>query len=208
MRIGLDFDNTIVCYDQAIAQLAEELFKLPENVPRTKLGLRDYLRSAGREPDWTAFQGALYGPGMQLAEPYEGCLEALSKLSAQFDLFIVSHRSKSPYAGPNYDLHQSAVTWIHQNLTYQRDSDNRQYPLAPVLNTSFHEEKYLKIQQICDLNLDIFLDDLPSILLHPSFPVSTKPILFDPNRLHTDLHSMLCHVQSWHHFLEVVMSYV
>ena len=45
MRIGLDFDNTIVCYDQAIKQLADELLELPEDDPRTKLGLRDHLRA-------------------------------------------------------------------------------------------------------------------------------------------------------------------
>ena len=47
MLIGLDFDNTIVCYNEAIALLAEELFELLAEVPRTKLGLRNYLRGAG-----------------------------------------------------------------------------------------------------------------------------------------------------------------
>ena len=80
MLIGLDFDNTIVCYDEAIARLADELFDLPPDVPRTKLVLRDFLRRAKREPEWTAFQGALYGPGMAYAEPFEQALETMQAL--------------------------------------------------------------------------------------------------------------------------------
>ena len=33
MRVGLDFDNTIVSYDEAIARLSDELFELPEELP-------------------------------------------------------------------------------------------------------------------------------------------------------------------------------
>ena len=36
MIIGFDFDNTIVCYDNAIARLAEQRFDLPHDLPRTK----------------------------------------------------------------------------------------------------------------------------------------------------------------------------
>jgi len=80
MRIGLDLDNTIVCYCQAIALLAEEMFELPGEVPRSKLGLRDHLRAAGREPEWTAFQGELYGPGMRYAQPFEGAIATMQQL--------------------------------------------------------------------------------------------------------------------------------
>jgi phosphoglycolate phosphatase-like HAD superfamily hydrolase len=117
MRIGLDFDNTIVCYDNAIARLADELFHLPEEVPRTKLGLRDHLRSEGRESEWTAFQGELYGPGMRYAQPFEGAITTMQELTADgHNLTIVSHRSRFPYAGRRYDLHQAAQEWIATRL--------------------------------------------------------------------------------------------
>lgn len=66
MRIGLDFDNTIACYDSAIAKLAEEMFDLPDIVPRTKIGVRDYLRIKDREIEWTAFQGSSMAQGCDM----------------------------------------------------------------------------------------------------------------------------------------------
>ena len=117
MLIGLDFDNTIVCYDQAIAILADELFDLPPNISRTKLGLRDYLRSENREPEWTAFQGELYGPGMKYAVAFQGAQSVMKQLkSLGHRLEVISHRSRYPYAGTQYDLHKSARAWIANNL--------------------------------------------------------------------------------------------
>ena len=80
MLIGLDFDNTIVCYDRAIAHLAETLPDLPADLPRTKLTLRDFLRRSNREPEWTAFQGSIYGPGMTFADPFAQALEVMQTL--------------------------------------------------------------------------------------------------------------------------------
>ena len=80
MLIGLDFDNTLVCYDEAIIRLADKLLKLPPDLPRTKLAIRDYLREANREHEWTAFQGELYGPGMSYAEPFEHSVETMQVL--------------------------------------------------------------------------------------------------------------------------------
>ena len=74
MIIGLDLDNTIVCYDAAIEHLASDMESLPPDAPKTKLGVRDYLRAEGREPEWTEFQGKLYGPGMAHAAPFPACL--------------------------------------------------------------------------------------------------------------------------------------
>ena len=117
MRIGLDFDNTIVCYDNAIKLLSEQLFELPDDVSRTKIGLRDYLRREGRESEWTAFQGQLYGPGMIYAEPFADAISTMHQLEDQgHELFIVSHRSKWPYAGRRYDLHGAAQNWISEHL--------------------------------------------------------------------------------------------
>jgi phosphoglycolate phosphatase-like HAD superfamily hydrolase len=113
MRIGLDFDNTIVCYDQAVKRAADQVVNLPAELERTKKKVRDYLRLNSREPEWTAFQGELYGPGMQYARPYEGAIETMHQLIADgHELVIISHRSRHPYAGPRHDLHAAARTWV------------------------------------------------------------------------------------------------
>ena len=182
LRIGLDFDNTIVCYDAAIAVLAEEMFSLPPELPRTKLGLRDHLRAAGREPDWTVFQGALYGPGIMYAKPFDGAIETMQLLAQQgHQLMIVSHRSRRPYAGTKHDLHAAARSWVKHRLQNAglficdgcdlEDSD-------PVY---FLETREGKVKRIAELNCDVFVDDLPEVLKSPGFPQDTVGVLFSPD---------------------------
>jgi hypothetical protein len=145
-------------------------------VPRNKVGIRDYLRREGREPEWTAFQGELYGPGMRYAEPFEGAIETMARLTiCTHELVIVSHRSLKPYAGPAYNLHQAARDWIATNL--QKNGlflDGRIY---------FLETQDAKIAKIEELRCDVFLDDLPEVLESPYFPENTTKLLFDPNQL-------------------------
>jgi hypothetical protein len=180
LLIGLDFDNTIVCYDKAIARLADELFDLPPGFPRTKLALRDFLRHADREPEWTAFQGALYGPGMAYAEPFEQALEAMQALKDMgHSLCIVSHRSLRPYAGPAYDLHAAARVWVEERLANSG--------LVETEMTHFLETRGQKIAAIGSLGCKVFLDDLPEVLEDAHFPSTCWTILFDPEGSHTQL---------------------
>ena len=173
MRIGLDFDNTIACYDVAIARLSEEIFQLPNLVPRTKLGVRDYLRMQDREIEWTAFQGELYGPGMRYAQVYDGAIETMLALRALgHEMFIVSHRSKTPYAGPQYDLHAAARTWLKATIQSQGLFNDDQ--------VFFLETRDQKVQMIKKLECEFFLDDLPEVLEAAEFPASTQGILFAP----------------------------
>src|SRR5881392_3621645 len=72
MLVGLDFDNTIVCYDRLFHRLATERGLLPHGVAENKGAVRDYLRSIGREDDWTEMQGVGYGPRISDAEPFPG----------------------------------------------------------------------------------------------------------------------------------------
>ena len=175
IKLGLDFDNTIVCYDAAIPVLAEELFDLPVEVPRTKLGLRDYLRETNRESEWTAFQGELYGPGMQHAVPFEGAIEIMLQLvQAGHELVIVSHRSRRPYAGVPHDLHYAARSWVAERLQTAglfAETDG---------SVNFLETRKEKVALIAELGCQAFLDDLPEVLGAPDFPTSVMGILFDP----------------------------
>ena len=72
MLIGLDFDNTIVRYDRLFHRLAAERGLIPPDLPATKQSVRDFLRTAGREEEWTELQGIAYGPRITDAEPWPG----------------------------------------------------------------------------------------------------------------------------------------
>lgn len=179
MLIGLDFDNTIVCYDKAIVRLSDKLSMLPSDLPRTKLAIRDYLRKANREHEWTVFQGELYGPGMSYAEPFEHSVETMQLLKAAgCSLCIVSHRSIKPYAGPTYDLHIAAREWIEENLASDLIASSQAF---------FYETRDEKIAAIGAVECKIFLDDLPIVLGDESFPSACQAILFDPENSHADL---------------------
>ena len=179
MLIGLDCDNTIICYNEAIALLAEELFELPAEVPRTKLGLRNYLRAAGREHEWTAFQGELYGPGMRYAEPFDGAIATMQQLLAEgHELVIISHRSRRPYAGEPHDLHLAARNWVADRL----QSIGLFGTIGDKSVIHFLETRDQKVAMVAELSCAVFIDDLPEVLSAPGFPLDTYGILFDPSR--------------------------
>jgi hypothetical protein len=193
MLIGLDFDNTIACYDRAIEVLADQLFDLPRQVPRTKLGLRDYLRSQGRELEWTTFQGELYGPGMKHADPFEGAIQTMQQLVvAGHQLVIVSHRSLRPYAGPPHDLHGAARVWVADRL--QRMGLFAEATAPNPIN--FLVTREAKVETIRELGCNVFVDDLPEVLDAPGFPADTSGILFDPANEHPERTGRL-HLPSW-----------
>ncbi len=175
MRIGLDFDNTIVSYDTVFHQVAQERGLIPLDLPVSKTSVRDHLRRAGREDTWTEMQGWVYGTRMNDAEPFPGVRETLRHLRGNgHELFIVSHKTRHPYRGPAYDLHQAAVAWID---TVLRDAEGA---LVTPSCIYFCERKEEKIARIAEVGCEAFLDDLPEILVMRNFPVSARRLLFDP----------------------------
>jgi hypothetical protein len=173
MRIGFDFDNTIVCYDQAIKILTDKL-NLPEELTRNKLSIREYLRNQNRENDWTKFQGTLYGPGMAYAMPHAFFIEVANYLKLHHhELFIISHRTKYAYAGEKHDLHHFAREWLELKINSNQ--------LINTKNILFLETLENKIMKIKENKIDLFIDDLPEVINHKNFPTKTKSILFDPD---------------------------
>lgn len=201
MRIGIDFDNTIVCYKEAIARLAIERLEVPENVDLTKSAVRDYLRLSGREDEWTEFQGTLYGPGMKYGRPFNGLIEALKSLKALgFSLSIISHRSRYPYAGVKHDLHRFAKEWIGEYL----QGVGLFTGLDAFDTVHFLETKNEKINKVSELGCMVFIDDLPELLLDERFPAETKKILFDPDNSAELDASSISRVQTWSQVVDCV----
>ena len=57
MRIGIDFDNTIACYDGVFHAAALERGLIPPHLGRDKNSVRDHLNGVGRNDDFTELQG-------------------------------------------------------------------------------------------------------------------------------------------------------
>jgi len=175
MRIGLDFDNTIVSYDALFHKVAVEQGHVPESVARRKVAVRDRLRAEGKEAVWIELQGQVYGARMMEAEPFPQAIEFLRE-AEQYDIeaTIVSHKTRHPFSGPAYDLHRAAREWIAARLV----DDGK--PVLPEGRIFFELSRDRKLGRIAAGKFDMFVDNLPEILTHPAFPDNTLPVLFDP----------------------------
>ena len=184
MRIGLDFDNTIVSYDALFHRVALDQGEIPAGLPTSKVAVRDHLRGVGREPVWTEMQGTVYGARMDEAAVYPGVLDCLRWLRSQaIPVAIMSHKTRHPFLGPAYDLHEAARGWIAHHLVDDVG------PLVEPANVYFEVTKEEKLGRVSEWGATHFVDDLPEILLHPAFPRDAKSVLFDPDGHHAALDS-------------------
>jgi len=204
VRIGLDFDNTIVSYDALFYQVARERDLLPRDteIAVNKVAVRDYLRRIDREDEWTAMQGYVYGARMDEAAIFDGVIDFLAWAnSAQHELAIVSHKTRHPFLGPQYDLHAAAAAWIATHL----DRDGQ--ALLPSDRVFFELTKEAKLARIAAFGCDVFIDDLPEILTAAGFPKNTRPVLFDPEGSHAgQALPGVTVTRSWDQFARVLVS--
>ncbi|MGC3996955.1 MAG: hypothetical protein QM767_05265 [Anaeromyxobacter sp.] len=113
LRLGVDFDNTLICYDGVFHRIAVERGLVPAAVPASKEAVRDHLRTAGREDDWTELQGLVYGARIGEARPFEDALRILAGLVRDgVPVRIISHKTRWPFRGPRADLHAAALGWL------------------------------------------------------------------------------------------------
>jgi len=176
MRIGIDFDNTIVCYDQVFHQVAREQGVIPNDLPRSKEHVRDHLRAVGQEPVWTAMQGYVYGQRMGDAAAFPGVLDFLRACRGQnVQVFIVSHKTRTPYLGPPYDLHAAALGWMEANGLFDPQDIG-----LPRGNVFLEPTKKDKLARIAALGCTHFIDDLPEFLGEADFPGGVQRLLFAP----------------------------
>jgi len=181
MHLGLDFDNTIVSYDALFHKVALEGGWITAEIPASKVSVRDYLREVGRETVWTEMQGYVYGSRMKEATAYPGLINCLTwARDHAITVSIVSHKTRHPFIGKQYDLHEAAHSWIQLYLT---DSIG---PLVFPEQVYFEPTKDSKVKRIADIGCSMYVDDLPEILLHSEFPADVKKLLFDPDHHHQD----------------------
>jgi hypothetical protein len=176
MRIGIDFDNTIACYNGVFHAAALERGLIPAELGRDKNSVRDHLNGAGRNDDFTELQGYIYGARMDLVAPYPGFAGFVAAArKAGHELFVVSHKTRHPILGPKYDMHAAARGFLSaRGLTGEGASQ-----IDPS-RVFFELTKEEKIARAAGLRCEIFIDDLPEILTMPGFPDGMLRILFDP----------------------------
>jgi len=175
MKIGFDFDNTLISYDKLFHGVAVDKRLVPSSILASKKSVRDYLRKHDQEEDWTCLQGEVYGNHILQAEPFSGVKSVLRYLSdRELPMCIVSHKTRRPYIGEPWDLHTAARDWLEKQGFH--DTNN----LMLSENSVFFElTKEAKVARICALKCTHYVDDLPEIL--GMLPDNIEKILFAPS---------------------------
>lgn len=173
LRVGLDFDNTLISYDAVFRSLALRRGWIPARLPASKSAVKELLLRADKNDlRWQALQAEAYGPGILKAKAFPGA-EAFvrSALKAGHDVFIVSHKSESSHFDPSVRLRDWARRWLAKNAS-----------AIPVGCVFFEGTREEKVRRIAALKLDLFIDDLEEVLEHPAFPAGTAGLRFDARR--------------------------
>lgn len=190
VRIGIDFDNTIIRYDDVFAAAARQRGLVPDGWNGLKRELRDHLRA---RPDgelaWQGLQGWVYGKGIKDAVMFPGMATFLATCrQAGADVYIVSHKTQYGHQDPDRtDLRAAARNWMRESgLIGTSDS-----PLD-LDRIYFEDTLAAKVDRLASLDLDIFIDDLIDVFEQPHFPPRTRPILFaDVDAAHRGRHRSL-----------------
>ena len=174
IKLGIDFDNTLITYDALFKKAALEKELIPIDFPESKNLIRNFLREKDQEKLFTILQGEIYGSRINEASQSEGMFEALKNLkNIGIELFIISHKTKTPYEGPKFNLHEAASNWLEKNLFFEKSGIN-----IPRENVYFEVTKEKKIKRIESLGCSYFIDDLPEILDMVNSKI--KRILYNP----------------------------
>ena len=191
MKIGFDFDNTIVAFDKLFHKVGVEQDLIPKSFPESKIAIRDHLRNQGKEEIWTEMQGFVYGKRILEADPYPQVLDFMKLLKDNsINMTIISHKTAHPFLGKKYNLHKAARSWIDLFLKEKEDL------LLSKDDIFFELTKEKKILRIAKENCDYFIDDLPEIFNLDGFPKKTKKILFDPENKYSEKNCFLI-FQQW-----------
>lgn len=202
MRIGIDFDNTIVCYHGIFHEIAVNRGLIPYSFPTERECLRDYLNRTGRADDFTRLQGFVYGPGIEQATLWPGVKDFIAR-SASYghSVCVISHKSVRPVIGPSYQLRDYARAFLQKSGLVGSG-------LIPMESIYFEETQQAKASRLGALQVDLFIDDLAEFLTRPDFPDGTLPVLFDPSgRVQTSVNPALRAFRDWRAISRWVLGY-
>jgi hypothetical protein len=177
-HIGIDFDNTLVCYDALLLRLARKAEWLPEDFTGGKTAIRDAVR---RLPDggwlWQHLQALAYGPHIEEAEPFPGALEFLECCRASgIRVSIISHKTIFPNVPElRVNLREAALVWMQRYGVFSQDHTG--LITEPPFFAASRQEK---VEHIAERGCDLFVDDLVETFREPLFPQGVKKVLFDP----------------------------
>ena len=118
MLIGIDFDNTIACYDKVFQEVAKNQQIVDKNWFGKKTELKNLIsKSKNGKKLWMKIQGMVYGQYMKNADIMDGFESFLTASKIlNIDICIISHKTKyGHFDKKKIDLRKEALRWIKKN---------------------------------------------------------------------------------------------
>jgi hypothetical protein len=174
-RIGIDFDNTIITYDDVFTVAAKAKGLIAADFSGSKQGVRDAIRLLpDGELAWQRLQGQVYGKGITGAKMVTGVAAFLRRAKAEdCAVVVVSHKTEYGHFDPDrVNLRTAALDWMAEQGLFDRD-----YGVARE-NVYFESTRAEKLKRIAALSLTHFIDDLEEVLTDSAFPSDVARILF------------------------------
>jgi hypothetical protein len=175
LHVGIDFDNTIIGYDEVFCAEAKRSGLIGQDFVGTKQTVRDAIRLLpDGELAWQRLQGQVYGNGIGGAVIIPGVEAFLRRCRAEgCTVSVVSHKTEFGHYDPDrVNLRKAALNWMAANGLV---GDAHAIPAA---NIYFESTRAEKLWRIGLLALTHFIDDLEEVLTDPGFPPRIKRILF------------------------------
>ena len=184
MRVGMDFDNTIISYDEVFRSVARDWGLIEDSVSARKQSVRDHIRLLpDGEQKWQRLQGYVYGKGIAGARMFDGVDSFLNRCRSEgCAVLIVSHKTQFGHHDPHcVNLREAALGWMDAHGFF-RDAG---YDI-PIENVYFEGSRAEKLERIAALDCTCFIDDLEEVLSDPAFPAGVAPVLFSVQATSTD----------------------
>ena len=192
--IGVDFDNTIVSYDDIIHRTAVSHGLIKRDAPRNKKYIRDTIRILPNgEIEWQKIQGSVYGPKMHEAELIDGVTEFFHFCQKKsIKVYIVSHKTTFAGYDPTHtNLRDAALHWMEQHHFFDDSGLGLKRDVV-----FFESTRKRKIERIISLNCTHFIDDLEETFAENDFPGEVNKILYDPHHQYLKVNDVLI-LHSW-----------
>jgi hypothetical protein len=175
LRVGIDFDNTLIDYDRVFLAAARERGLVAADFAGAKRAVRDAIRRLPNgELAWQRLQGHVYGAGITGAVPYAGAAAFLRRCAdAGAAVFVVSHKTRYGHHDPaRVNLRAAARDWMAAHGFFRTDR-----AAIPPDHVFFEDDRGRKLARIAALRCTHFIDDLEEVFADSRFPEGVCRIL-------------------------------
>jgi len=194
--IGIDFDNTIISYDESMHRFSVLGNYIEANTKKNKKVIRENIRQLpDGELKWQKLQSEIYGRNIMQAHPAEGVFQFINECKKyNYLVYIISHKTEFSSYDKTVNLRKAALNWMQKNDFFDVYGLNQE-------NLFFEPTRHKKIQRIKELNCSHFIDDLEETFLESLFPENVKKLLYAPGLKSTSVPNVTL-MNSWSKIVE------